>query len=140
MAPAVILSVVAFIAGHPTQVACDPTLNGHPAGIAWTAYGSSKIYAAPDICTDAAQPVDSWQFAYALGTFIHEAAHARGIRSESCAELVADIGVYDVLRRFYNIPFFTVESETIGGTVLANSHRRGPEYQPEACWATGTLR
>lgn len=143
----VILSVVAFIAGHPTTVVCDATLGGHAAEapaditpIGFTPYGGNVIYALPSLCDETSMPVGSTRFAHALGTFVHEASHARGVRSESCAEMTADIGVFDVLRRFYSIPFFSARSVAIGAQVLAFTRARPPNYQPEACWASGTSR
>jgi hypothetical protein len=140
----VILAVVSFIAGHPTTVACDATLNGHaasaPAGttpIAWTPYGGSTIYVLPSICDESNATVGTEQFAHAIGTFIHEATHARGVVSESCAEMTADIGVFDVLRRFYDVPFFSSTSVLVGAEVFAFTRQRPAEYQPEACWQSG---
>lgn len=130
-----LLSVVALIAGHPATINCDPTLGGHfiPGAAAWTPYGGDVIYATPEICDDTRQPLGTLQFAAGLNVFIHEAAHSRGIRSESCAELTADLGVYQVLRDFYNIPFFTPQSETIAGQVLLLTRRKPAAYQPEEC-------
>lgn len=133
----VILSVVALIAGHPVSVQCDPALGGHfiPGAAAWTPYGGNVIYATPQICDDTTQPLGTLQFALGLNIFIHEAAHARGVVSESCAELVADIGVYQVLRDFYDTPFFTPTSWMIGDQVLLLTHRKPAAYQPEGCWS-----
>lgn len=141
MVAAVVLSVVAFIAGHPTQVVCGDGLGGHatPGVIGWTAYGGNVIYVTDKICVGSNAEVGSDAFALGIGTLIHEAAHARGVRKESCAEMTADIGIYDVLRRFYNVPFFTPTSRMVGLQVLENTRRRPAEYQPEACWASGTV-
>lgn len=139
--PAVILSVVAFIAGHPTQVVCDATLGGlsaSPNEIARTPYGGNVIYALPRICDELVAPVGTEAFAHAIGTVIHEASHARGLRIESCAEMTADIGVFDVLRRFYGVSFFSAMSVRVGDQVLAFTHARASNYQPEACWLRGS--
>lgn len=140
----VMLAVASFIAGHPTVVTCDATLNGQaanaPAGttpIASTPYGGNTIYVVPSICDESNAPVGTEQFAHAIGTIVHEASHARGVVSESCAEMTADVGVFDVLRRFYNIPFFSSMSVLVGAEVLAFTRRRPADYQPEACWASG---
>lgn len=136
----VILSVIAFIAGHPTTVVCDATLGGHADAstgftvIAWSAYGGDTIYAAPSLCDETRGRVGSLAFAHSIGTFIHEASHARGIHTETCAELTADIGVFDVLRRFYNVPFFTPLSRLVGAQVLTFTRARPTAYQPETCW------
>lgn len=141
MVAPVILSVIAFIAGHPVQVSCDPALGGHATSageVGWTAYGGEVIYVVPMVCDDSGRALEDPRFAFALATLIHEAAHARGIRSESCAELTADIGIYQALRDFYDVPFFTPTSQQIGATVLAQTRARPPTYQPEACWSSGT--
>lgn len=141
MVPAVILSVVAFIAGHPTQIVCDANLGGlatSPNEIARTPYGGNVIYALPRICDELFAPVGTNAFAHAIGTVIHEASHARGLRSESCAEMTADIGIFDVLRRFYGAAFFSARSVAVGAQVLAFTRARTADYQPEACWLSGT--
>lgn len=144
MVAPVILAVVSFVAGHGTTVACDanvnPGPNPPPPGFvveAWTPYGGNVIHALPTVCDESNNPVGSPQFVVSLATFIHEAAHARGIRTETCAEMTADIGVYDVLRKFYGIPFFSRLSKQIGAEVLALTRVRPPEYQPERCWNSG---
>lgn len=146
MVAPIILSVVAFVAGHPTAVACDANVNQGPnpppPGFvveAWTPYGGNVIHTLPSLCDGSNDPVGSPQFAAALRVFIHEAAHARGVHSETCAEMTADEGVFDVLRRFYGVPFFSPLSERVGAEVLALTRVRPPEYQPELCWRTGTI-
>jgi hypothetical protein len=141
-APAVIVSVVSFVAGHPTQVACDADTNFGPTGPppqdfsveAWTPYGTGPVHVLPKFCTEALSPVGSPAFAEAIRVFVHEAAHARGVVREDCAELTADIGVFDVLRLFYHVPFFTPLSWKVGSQVLALTRIRPPNYQPEGCW------
>lgn len=132
-----ILAVVAFIAGKPVHVVCDPALGGHyiAGAAAATPYGGDTIYAIPEICADAAARVGSYEFALAVSRFIHEASHARGLRVEACAELTADLGIYQVLRDYYRIPFFTPMSRQIGAQVLEDVTRLLPAaYQPEGCW------
>lgn len=125
-------------------IVCDPDLGGHaaeyPGALGWTAYGGSTIYVILSICANATARPRSATFADAIGAVIHEAAHARGIRSESCAEMTADIGVYDVLRRFFGVPFFSSDSEVIGALVLAETRQLPAAYQPEACWRSGIYR
>lgn len=137
----VILSVVAFIAGHQTAVVCDPTLDGHaiPGATGWTYTGGNVIYVVPSICDETRAKIGSLRFADGLSTVIHEAARARGLSRDSCVEMVADIGVFDVLRRFYGVAFFTPLSREIGAQVLALTRGRPASYQPEACWASGTM-
>jgi hypothetical protein len=136
----VILSVVAFIAGHPTSVVCDEQLGGLAVAgaVARTPFGGNVIYALPRICDDTAAVPGTQQFALGVGTFIHEAAHARGYRLESCAEMIADIGIYQVLRDFYGIPFFTPKSESIATQVFRQTRGLPESYQPELCWARGS--
>lgn len=135
-----ILAVVASIAGHPVTVACDADVNrpsSVPAGaIGWAIIGGDTIHIHPLMCDYSRAEVGSPEFAAALDLFIHESAHARGVLSESCAEMTADVGVFDVLRRFYGIPFFTPMSRRIGAQVLAITRTLSPEYQPELCWNT----
>ena len=140
------VEAASWIAGHPVTVACDADVNQSPfqapAGreaTAWTLIGGNVIHVYPAFCDASSAPIGSVQFAQALDVFIHEAAHASGTRVESCAELTADIGVYDVLRRFYAIPFFSQMSATIGAQVLADTRTLSAAYQPEACWQSGRL-
>lgn len=143
MVAPVILSVVAFIAGHPTSVACDADVNPSPFATvsdpasAWTYTGGNVIHALPGVCAETAAPLGSVEFADGIATMIHEAARAHGWQGDSCVELLADIGVYQVLRDFYGVPFFSTMSERIGVQVLALTRRRPAEYQPELCLASG---
>ncbi len=136
--PAKAIDVVTYIAGHQTSIVCDPALGGHSATesdpVGWAAYGGNIIYVVPQICVDMSADLGTAQFAQGIETLIHEAAHARGVQSESCAELTADIGVFDVLQRFYDTPFFTPLSVAVGDQVLAATRLRPAALQPEACW------
>jgi len=138
----ILLSVAAMIAGKPVDIACDADTNLIPntsitfAVEAWTYIGGDQIHLLPQLCQDASQPIGTYEFAHGVGTIIHEATHARGIARESCAELTADIGIYDILRRLYGIPFFSKVSLRVGAQVLALSRARPPDYQPEGCWNT----
>lgn len=145
MVAPVIVAIVSSIAMHPTQVACDADVNhsGLPAppGFevgAWTIVGGSTIHVLPRYCRYSFAKPPDWTFAKALEVFIHEAAHARGVHTEACAEMTADVGVYDIVRRFYGIPFFTPLSKLIGAQVLIYSRELLPDYQPERCWNSGT--
>jgi hypothetical protein len=138
----VVLAVVSFIAGHPTGVVCDATLNGHeaalPGAVGWTAYGGDTVYVVPAVCAGLTFPVGEPGFGAALGTVIHEATHARGIRSEACAEWNADHGIYEVLRDFYGFATldswaFNLIAGNIAAEVVAETRRRPPQYQPELC-------
>lgn len=143
---AVLLSAIAFVAGHPTTVACDANTNPSPfptapgqTATAWTLTGGNVIHVIPQFCLASNAQPGSDAFARAMDVFIHEAARARGFSSDSCVELMADEGVYDVLRRFYSIPFFSPLSVQIGAQVLALTRTTPQSYQPEACWAKGTF-
>lgn len=145
--PAKALDVAAFIAGHPVDVVCDADVNQGPntppPGFiieAWTTYDTGPIHLIPERCNDLSAPRGSLQFAQGIHTLVHEASHARsprGLRKESCAELTSDLGVYDVLRRFYGIPFFSARSWLIGGQVLALTRQLPSAYQPEGCTIYG---
>lgn len=138
------LSVAAMIAGKPVTVACDADINPGPTGLpapgfaveAWTLYGGDTVHMLPQLCDDLAARPGTIEFASGIRVLIHESAHARGIRREDCAELVADIGVFDVLRRRYDIPFFSPLSRLIGAQVLALTRLRPTNYQPETCWSS----
>lgn len=136
MIPAVALAVVAFIAGKPATVVCNTDgYNGPPAPAGyvvegWTTPGTSTIHLNAAMCDGLSAKPGTVAFARALRVVIHESAHARGTRVEACAELWADLIVYDVLRRFYNIDFYTPLSQTIGAQVLDETHRRPASYQP----------
>lgn len=143
MIPAVpiLLSVAAMVAGKPVDVACDADTNPGPTGPpppgfvveAWTPYGGDTVHLDPSLCKAVTAPPGTIAFAQGIRVLIHESTHARGIRQEACAELVADIGVFDVIRRLWSIEFFTPQSRLIGEQVLALTRVRPPEYQPEGC-------
>lgn len=88
----------------------------------------------PELCRETGAPIGSEQFAAAISTVIREASIAGPVRSEACASLVQVEGIYEILRDFYRVPFFTGLSWSIGAQVL-EVVRGGPpgDYQPEAC-------
>jgi hypothetical protein len=136
----VILSVVAMIAGHPTAVACDADVNPSPfptatgqVATAWTLTGGNVIHAHPAFCEASNAPVGSDSFARAIDVFLHEAARARGLTGDSCPQMIADLGVYQVLRDFYRVPFFSPMSRRVGAQVLALTRTLPASYQPELC-------
>lgn len=126
------------------NVACDvdtnpspyPTAPGYTA-TAWTLTGGNVIHVHPRFCDYSSSPVGSNDFALVIGVFIHEAARARGVVTDSCARMTADLGVYQMLRDFYNVPFFSPTSERVGAQVLALTRLLPASYQPELCWASG---
>lgn len=135
MLPAVVLAVVAFIAGKPATAVCN--VDGYPGTAppgftveAWTQVGGDLVHLAPSVCAALQTPPGTVSFARGLRVVIHESAHARGVSSESCAETWADLTVYDVLRRFYRVEFFTPLSAEVGGQVYAETLRRPSDYQP----------
>lgn len=141
-----VVAVASWIAGHQVSVACDADTNVSPFPAApgavitaWTLTGGDVIHALPAICGETDAKPGTTQFADGIATMLHEAARARGLRTDSCVELFADIGVYDVLRRFYGIPFFSDTSVHIGSQVLGVTRQRPASYQPATCWASGTL-
>lgn len=128
---AVALAVAAFVADKPASIACDVPESAIVNG--WTAPElSSVIHLKPSRCDALAEKPGAAGFASSLSLVIHEAAHLRGVRSEACAELWANLAVYDVLRRFYGVPFFSPLSWRIGAQVVAITHRLPPIYQPTA--------
>lgn len=142
MVAPVILAAAAFIAGHPVTVACDANVNHGPVAEragetlqGWALYGGDVIHVLPAYCRASTIRPGDPGFAATIDLFIHEAAHARGIVSESCAELTADVGVFDVLRRFYGVPFFSRLSRQVGAQLLAISRRKPADYQPGLCWS-----
>jgi hypothetical protein len=104
---------------------------------AWTLTGGDTIHAVPAFCTGTVAPFGSDAFARSIDVFIHEAARARGLASDSCVEFMADLGVYQVLRDFYGVPFFSPMSWRVGAQVLALTRTLPASYQPEACIASG---
>lgn len=142
-----VVEVASWIAGHPVTVACDADTNPSPfpappgsVATAWTFTGGNVIHVHPGFCTASTAPLGSDAFARVMDVFIHEAARARGLSDDSCVELLADLGVYDVLQRFYGVPFFSPLSEEIGAQVLALTRTLPSVYQPESCWQSGGFR
>jgi hypothetical protein len=131
------LLVATAIAGHPTTVTCDTS--GYPGPApppgfqveAWTAVGSKEIHLAPFLCSGLDSPLGSAAFARSIGVLIHESAHARGIRTEDCAELWGNLVVFDVLRRFYGVPFFSRLSLQVAAQVRNFTLVRPTSYQPK---------
>lgn len=139
MTPLVTILIATALAGHPTKIACDTDTNPGPVlpppGFvveAWTPYGGDTIHMAPALCAGLSGPLGSIRFAKSIRVLVHEAAHARGVRDEGCAELHATLGIFDVLRRFYRTPFFSRLSQLVGAQVLAESRLRPANYQPHA--------
>ena len=60
----------------------------------------------------------------------NESAHLRGVRLEACAELWANLVVFDVLSRFYRVPMFSTLSWRVGEQVAALTRARPAEFQP----------
>src|SRR6266496_3650094 len=125
----------AFIAGQPVQVTCDVPESA-TAVEAWSSPGLA-IHMKPSLCTGLSRKIGEPErgagdvsFAHAIAVLIHESAHVKGVRAEDCAELYVDLGVYQVLRDYYGIPFFTPLSWLVGGQVHAHTLRLPPSYQP----------
>jgi len=138
------VAAASWIAGHPVTVACDVDVNPSPFPIAagfvataWTLTGGSVIHATSTVCDETSAQVGTMAFADGIATMIHEGARAHGWQSDSCVELLADIGVFDVLQRFYGVPLFSSTSELVGAEVLGLTRARPTSFQPESCWASG---
>jgi hypothetical protein len=127
--PAAALAAVAFIAGYPAQIECDLPDNGDIMGFALP--GAPALRMQPYLCANLGKQPWTPQFVQAIATVIHESAHLKGVKSETCAEWYAVAGIYDVLRRFYGIPFFSPFSRQIGNQALMFARSLGPTYQPD---------
>lgn len=129
----VALLIAASIAGHPVGIKCDAEINNpFPFPVdGWAYVGGNELHMTRYLC-DALERRDTNEtaFARALGTLIHEAAHTRGVESEACAELYAQVLVYQVLRDHYRIPFFTRVSRRVGEAVARLTSLLPPAYQP----------
>ena len=109
-------AIVLAVSGHPgVMIGCDadtnnPYFNFPVAG--WAIFGGNEVHLHPQYCADMDPRVwrDSVTRGVALGVLIHEAAHARGVRSEQCAEMYAGVLMYEYLERFYGISMFSAES------------------------------
>lgn len=138
--PAKALAVGAFVAGHPVEIICDADVNPSPKPVppgfvvdAWTLIGTGPIHMVPAICANLRARVGTPEFTHALRVLLRESAIAGQARSESCAELYAELGSYDVLRRFYRVPFFTALSRRIGDDVVAEVKTSPPNFAPSLC-------
>jgi hypothetical protein len=127
--PAAALAAVAFVAGYPAQVTCDLPDSGNVMGYAVP--GAPALRMQPWLCDSLRRPPFTSGFVYAMTTVIHEAAHLRGVRSERCAAWYSVAGIYDVLRRFYGIPFFSSQSRHIGSQALMFVQSLGETYRPD---------
>jgi hypothetical protein len=125
--PAIALAIAAFIVGHPTQVMCNAPEGPQSLVMGYTVSG--VVHIRPSLCSAVAGKPGPEMFALGISALIHESAHARGISKEACAELIADLGVYQVLRDFYGIPFFTPLSWAVGRQVYANTLTLPAKYQ-----------
>jgi hypothetical protein len=130
IALAIAFTIASMISGHPTQIACDvPTT---AVVEAWTTPRSNLLHMQPTLCAGLGMAPGDPRFSYALGVLIHESSHARGVLREACAEMYADVLIYQVLRDYYRVPFFSKLSMQIGAQVLYFSRHRPAEYQ----WST----
>jgi hypothetical protein len=131
-------AVEASAVGKVVQVTCDaevirsptPPPPGHLVN-GWTIPGGATIHLLPGVCNALSLRPGAEQFAHAVATLIHESAHARGVRREDCAEMYADLVVFDVLRQFYGVSFFTSLSEQVGRQVYDQTRGLAPMYQPQ---------
>jgi hypothetical protein len=136
MIPALVTAIAISLSGHPVSIDCDTsTYPGPPPPApyvveAWTYTGGDVIHMRRELCEGFSFAPGTRRFAQSIRVLIHESAHARGIRSEACAELHAQLGVFDVLRRFYRISFFSSLSRLIGEQVYLEGLKRPANYQP----------
>lgn len=129
--------VASYVSGHPVRVYCDadknpgadPPLPGFVKQ-AWTVIGGEEIHLHPNYCYYLKQPIKGNLFPLTLRILIHEAAHARGVSVESCAELYAVLRSYEVLQLFWHVTPGTTLSNHVGAVVLQASRARPPSYQP----------
>ena len=128
MIPAVALAVAALFAGHPTQVACDVPETAIV--YAWTTPGTSVTHMRGSSCVALAGGPTRPGFAVALTTLLHESAHARGVRSEDCAEMWATTNIAFVLEAYYNVPLGSSLALRLVTEAVTDSRSLPAAYQP----------
>jgi hypothetical protein len=138
IAPVLAAIVAAFVAGHPTQIVCDADVNRSPTpappgfvATAWTAVGGNVIHMIPARCAGLEAKPGNGEFARSLGTLIHEASIARGVRTEQCANLWTALLPFEVLERYYDVPMGSPLSWSVAGQVLGHVLDGPPEYRPQ---------
>jgi hypothetical protein len=131
-------AMASLVAGHPVRVDCvrdaDAWGRGPAPGALGYAYDHEPgaIHLSPYACLVLDVP-GSPLFGGGLHILAHEAAHARGIHDEGCAEVWALAWVADLGRRFYGVPFFSPRSIALQAA-SASIHRMTPaEYQTGKC-------
>lgn len=141
MTPLVTILIATALAGHPTKIACDTDTNPGPVvpppGYvveAWTPYGGDTIHMAPSLCAGFYADIGTVRFAQSYRVLLHEAAHARGIVSEACAEAYAWQYPRSVLYTYYRFdPWLFFLSDRIAKQIQAETRLRPANYQPEEC-------
>lgn len=130
-------AMASLVAGHPVRVDCvtDPAawLRG-PApqalGYQW-AHEPGEIHLGPYAC-EALRVRTSPLLGAGLHILAHEAAHARGIDSETVASCFGLAWAMDLARRFYAIPFFSPLSRGVEAAGLS-IHRMTPDEYRGQC-------
>lgn len=133
MLPAIILSVVALVAGHPAHVNCDAdTTNPFPFAVdGWSTPGGSNMHLSTKMCSYLVNyKLTTPEYGAALNVVMHESAHLRGVRKEACAELWADMMTWNVLRDVYGIKSYGPVWQTVAANVVNYTHLKPPAYQP----------
>lgn len=132
MIPAIILSVVALIAGKPAVVNCDAaTTSPFPYAVdGWSNVGGSEVHLSKRMCSYFAYRITTPEYGAALNIVMHESAHLRGVREEACAELWADTMTWIVLRDVYRYKHYGQVWQTVAANVVAYTRLKDPAYQP----------
>lgn len=141
MTPLVTLLIAAAISGHPTKIACDTDTNPGPVKPppgyvveAWTPVGGDTIHMAPVLCAGLFAPIGNIRFAQSYRVLLHEAAHARGIAVEACAELYAWEHARNFLYTHYFFdPWLFWLSDQVVKQIEAETRLRPANYQPQLC-------
>lgn len=125
--------MAATVAGRPVDIACEDSnaawaSGPAPAANAYYSWDSDYIRLAPSMC-DLAQMSGSSLVGPLLFVVAHEAAHARGVRSEAWADCYGLLWTADLARRFYSVEFYTARSDELMRQAVAY-HRGAPaDYQ-----------
>lgn len=123
-----------LVAGHPVRVDCVTSaaawLRG-PApqalGYQW-AHEPGEIHLGPYVC-EALRDPRSPLFGGGLHVLAHEAAHARGIESESLASCYGLVWPRHLAWRFWGVPMFSQRSYGIDWASTSIHETTPPEYR-----------
>lgn len=127
-------AMASLVAGHPVRVECVTDSAAWLRGPAPQALGyqwehePGDIHLGPYACEALRDPA-SPLFGGGLNILAHEAAHARGIASESLAACFGLAWPRYLARRFYGVPFWTQRSRDIGSASISIHEKTPPQYR-----------